>query len=86
MAELNGERSGGVLRERNRVLVIDALRRQGLASRSELASWGAHQAGVTALTFSDDGAFLASGGVEGTLKLWNLPLIRRELATLGLDW
>ena len=37
MAELDGERSGGVLRERNCVLVLDALRRHGLASRSDLA-------------------------------------------------
>ena len=36
MAELDGERSG-VLRERNCVRVIDALRRQGRASRSDLA-------------------------------------------------
>src|SRR5205823_12926426 len=36
VAELNGERAGD-LRERNRVRVIDALRRQGLASRSDLA-------------------------------------------------
>jgi len=37
LAELDGERSGGVLRERNCVLVLDALRRHGLASRSDLA-------------------------------------------------
>jgi predicted NBD/HSP70 family sugar kinase/biotin operon repressor len=37
MAEENGERSEGVLRERNRVRILDALRRQGTASRSELA-------------------------------------------------
>ena len=37
MGELDGERSGGVLRERNCVLVVDALRRHGLASRSDLA-------------------------------------------------
>jgi predicted NBD/HSP70 family sugar kinase len=37
LAELDGERSGGILRERNCVLVLDALRRHGLASRSDLA-------------------------------------------------
>jgi predicted NBD/HSP70 family sugar kinase len=37
LGELDGERSGGVLRERNCVLVVDALRRHGLASRSDLA-------------------------------------------------
>ena len=36
MAELNGERAG-LLRERNCARVIEALRRQGLASRSDLA-------------------------------------------------
>jgi predicted NBD/HSP70 family sugar kinase/biotin operon repressor len=37
VAEIDGERSTGVLRERNRVRVLDALRLQGTASRSELA-------------------------------------------------
>jgi predicted NBD/HSP70 family sugar kinase/biotin operon repressor len=37
VAKLNDERSGGVLRERNRVRVLDALRRQGWASRSDIA-------------------------------------------------
>jgi predicted NBD/HSP70 family sugar kinase/biotin operon repressor len=37
LAELDGERSTGVLRERNCVLVLDALRRHGLVSRSDLA-------------------------------------------------
>jgi predicted NBD/HSP70 family sugar kinase/biotin operon repressor len=37
LVELNGEQSGGVLRERNRVRILDALRRQGMASRSDLA-------------------------------------------------
>jgi WD40 repeat protein len=41
---------------------------------------------VTALAFSPDGATLASGSLQGTLKLWNLPALRRELAKLGLDW
>jgi predicted NBD/HSP70 family sugar kinase len=37
LAELDGERSGGVLRERNCVLVLEALLRNGSASRSDLA-------------------------------------------------
>jgi predicted NBD/HSP70 family sugar kinase len=37
LAELDGERSTGVLRERNCVLVLDALRGHGLVSRSDLA-------------------------------------------------
>jgi predicted NBD/HSP70 family sugar kinase/biotin operon repressor len=37
LAELDVEQSGGVLRDRNRVRILDALRRQGMASRSDLA-------------------------------------------------
>src|SRR6266540_3561968 len=45
----------------------------------ELAHWEAHQVGVTALAFSPDGRTLASGGADGTMKLWDLSAIRREL-------
>jgi WD40 repeat protein len=55
-------------------------------TRAELARWQAHEAGVTALTFSSDGATLVSGASDGTLKLWDLPRIRRGLVSLGLDW
>jgi WD40 repeat protein len=46
----------------------------------ELAHWEAHQVGVTALAFSPDGGALASGGADGTMKLWDLSSIRREMA------
>lgn len=52
----------------------------------EVARWEAHDSAVTALAFSPDGAALAAGSLQGALKLWNLPTLRRELATLRLDW
>jgi WD40 repeat protein len=52
----------------------------------ELARWEAHDSAVTALAISPDGATLASGSIQGALKLWNLPAIRRQLAAMGLDW
>ncbi len=54
------------------------------AGRS-LAEWEAHDANVTALAFRPNGT-LVSGAADGILKIWNLPLIHRELAAMGLDW
>lgn len=44
----------------------------------ELARWEAHQVGVTALAFSPDGRTLASGGADGTTKLWYLSSLRES--------
>jgi hypothetical protein len=52
----------------------------------EVARWKAHEAAVTALTLSPDGALLVSGGRDRAVRVWNLPWIRAELAKLGLDW
>jgi WD40 repeat protein len=52
----------------------------------ELVRWEGHEAAVTSLTFHPDGNTLVSGSEDGTLKLWNLSYIRKELNTLGLDW
>ena len=55
-------------------------------SGKELARWQGHEAPISVLTFSPDGKFLVSGTRDGTIKLWDLPFIRKELAALGLDW
>ena len=41
---------------------------------------------MTALAFSPDSGTLATGDESGEVKVWNLVWIRKELATLGLDW
>jgi WD40 repeat protein len=49
--------------------------------------WEAHKTTVTALAFAPVwGSTLATGGADGTLKLWNILSIRRELETLGLSF
>jgi WD40 repeat protein len=50
----------------------------------ELARWQAHEGGVTALAFSPDSETLFSGSGDGSLKVWNLSDLRKELASLGL--
>jgi WD40 repeat protein len=56
-----------------------------LPSTRPLARWEAHDANVTALAFLHDGTII-SGDAEGMLKLWDVAMIRRELAAMGLDW
>src|SRR5262249_33907061 len=52
----------------------------------ELYRWEAHKTTATALTFAPVwGSTLATGGADGTLKLWDILSIRRELETLGLS-
>jgi WD40 repeat protein len=62
------------------------IRLRDVESGRELARWQAHDAAVTALTFSPDGTLLASGAADGSLRVWNIPWIRSELAAIGLDW
>ena len=42
--------------------------------------------GGHALTFSPDGQWLLAAKNDGETVAWNLPVIRTELAKLGLDW
>jgi WD40 repeat protein len=57
-----------------------------VASGREVARWPGHEDAVTALLFSLDGQTLYSGSQDGTLKIWSLPFLRKELTALGLDW
>lgn len=57
-----------------------------VGSGRELARWVAHESAVTARAFSPVGEVLTSGSAEGTLKSWHLPMLRKELAAIGLDW
>ena len=52
---------------------IDA-RRKLASFRTELHQRTGHEALVTSLAFSPDGAFLASGHVDGNLHLWSLDM------------
>jgi WD40 repeat protein len=55
-------------------------------SGHQLYRWEAHKTTVSALTFAPVwGSTLATGGADGTLKLWNILSIRRDLETLGLS-
>ncbi len=66
----------------------DELKRRVVStSGHQLSRWEAHQSKVTALAFDPVwGSTLATGGADGTLKLWNILSIRRELETLGLSF
>ena len=56
------------------------------ASGHQLYRWEAHKTTVTALAFAPVwGSTLATGGADGTLKLWNTLSILGELETLGLS-
>src|SRR4029453_5476719 len=51
------------------------------SKRDERAPLGFHSNGVVNVAFSADGRLLASGGLDGVVKLWN-PSTRQELGKL----
>lgn len=46
----------------------------------------AHPEGTAVLRFSPDGSLLAVGAQGGKIRLWAVHGIRRDLASIGLDW
>jgi hypothetical protein len=39
-----------------------------------------------ALAWSSNSELLAIGSADGGLVVWNLPVLRAQLAQIGLDW
>jgi eukaryotic-like serine/threonine-protein kinase len=56
------------------------------ASRASLFVLREEQAAISAANWSSDGRLLAVGTQDGGVAVWSLPAVRRELATLDLDW
>ena len=57
------------------------------ASGHELATFGMPEPqGIFALAFSPDGTQLAVGGATPVIYVWDLRLIRQELAAMKLNW
>jgi hypothetical protein len=51
-----------------------------------MATLPRREAPIDTLAFDDDGRTLAVGGHDEVVTLWDLALVRRELADRGLDW
>jgi tetratricopeptide (TPR) repeat protein len=63
-----------------RVIIWDAQTRQPICSLLR------EKADVHNLAIDSDGSHLALGSAEESIAVWNLGLIRGELAAIGLDW
>jgi signal transduction histidine kinase len=61
-----------------------------LRAGRELATFSARQPaqinGHRGLAFTEDGRHLVAAKEDGEVVAWNLPVVRQELATVGLDW
>jgi WD40 repeat protein len=44
-----------------------------LVQGKQLQSWSGHDRDISSLAFSSDGEYAALGGVDGTVRLWNVP-------------
>jgi WD40 repeat protein len=70
-----------VARSSTGVLLLDATSGQRLATMKANS-----RRSVRSLDFSPDGRWLAVANIDQQVIIWDLPLVRRRLAGLGLDW
>ncbi len=77
---LDGQLLATLLNDRQ-ILLIDAETGRWIARLDQL-----ERERIVSLAFSSDGAQLAAACPPGTVKVWDLRNIRRELAAFGLDW
>jgi signal transduction histidine kinase len=72
------------------LLAASNIRLYDVATARELATFVAPNAiaigGVDSLGFSPDGRFLRALRRDGELIEWDIPVVRAELARIGLDW
>ena len=57
-----------VARDRNKAVSL-----LEIGTRNEIAEFAGHEGKITALAFSPNGRFLASGSIDRTILIWRLP-------------
>lgn len=72
---------GALLPNLRQTLLMDMAKRQPLVMLS-----GADPHVIRSLAMSADGRRLAVASDSAAIRVWDLPLLRRELASLNLDW